>query len=269
VHALNNEVKGKLAVSRSIGGRDARERVVLSAPALCYHAGRMDDFLVRLPEIVIQLLAFAFALSLHESAHGWMAERLGDPTARWLGRITLNPIKHIDPFGSIIFPLMLALLHAPIFGWAKPVPFVSRNLRNQKWGPALVAAAGPMSNLAAVTVLTIVMLALKAVVPEFRSLLYVAVREGATGASGIAAPLLSLLFWLTAVNLVLAVFNLIPIPPLDGSHILVAVLPPRLSFQVARLSQYGMIILFALMWTGIFGHILRPFLSVLSWILLS
>jgi Zn-dependent protease len=229
----------------------------------------MDDFLVRLPEIVIQLLAFAFALSLHESAHGWTAERLGDPTARWLGRITLNPIKHIDLFGSIVFPLMLALLGAPIFGWAKPVPYVPRNLRNQRWGPALVGAAGPLSNLAAVVVLTVFLLVLKATVPDFRSMLYVAVREGATGAPGIAAPLLSLLFWLTAVNLVLAVFNLIPIPPLDGSHILEAVLPARISYHFARLSQYGMLILFALMWTGIFGHVLRPFLGLLSWILLS
>ncbi|MFH1176655.1 MAG: site-2 protease family protein, partial [Acidobacteriota bacterium] len=81
-----------------------------------------ESFLLRLPETVIQLLAFAFALSVHESAHGWMAERLGDPTARWLGRITLNPLKHIDPFGTVIFPLMLALLGAPIIGWAKPVP---------------------------------------------------------------------------------------------------------------------------------------------------
>src|SRR5512136_2642515 len=107
----------------------------------------MESLLPRLPEIVIQLLAFALALSVHESAHGWMAERLGDPTARWLGRITLNPIKHIDLIGTIIFPLMLAVVGAPVIGWAKPVPFVSRNLRNQRRDPALVALAGPASNL--------------------------------------------------------------------------------------------------------------------------
>ena len=103
----------------------------------------MDSFVARLPEIVMQLLAFALALSLHESAHGWMAERLGDPTARWLGRITLNPLKHIDLFGTVIFPLLLAVIGAPVLGWAKPVPFVTRNLRNQRWGPGAGGAGGP------------------------------------------------------------------------------------------------------------------------------
>src|SRR5512137_958652 len=102
----------------------------------------MESLLPRLPEIIVQLLAFALALSVHESAHGWMAERLGDPTARWLGRISLNPLRHIDPFGTILFPLLLAVVGAPVIGWAKPVPFVTRNLRNQRWGPALVGLAG-------------------------------------------------------------------------------------------------------------------------------
>ena len=98
----------------------------------------------RCREIVIQLLAFALAISVHESAHGWVAERLGDPTARWLGRITLNPLKHIDLVGTVLFPLMLAVLGAPIIGWAKPVPFVTRNLRNQRRDPALGRASpGP------------------------------------------------------------------------------------------------------------------------------
>ena len=145
----------------------------------------MDSFVARLPEIVIQLIAFALALSLHESAHGWMAERLGDPTARWLGRITLNPIKHIDPFGTIIFPLMLAAIGGADLGWAKPVPFVSRNLRNQRWRDRRWSGSRgrPRTSLSAIVVTGLLLLA-KAVMPGFRPLLVSLLREGALGASG-------------------------------------------------------------------------------------
>ncbi|MCU0293515.1 MAG: site-2 protease family protein [Thermoanaerobaculaceae bacterium] len=228
----------------------------------------MDSFVTRLPEVVMQLMAFALALSLHESAHGWMAEKLGDPTARWLGRITLNPLKHIDLFGTIIFPLLLAIIGAPVLGWAKPVPFVSRNLRNQRWGPALVGLAGPLSNIALGIVVTGLLLITKAVMPGFRPLLVSLLREGALGASGVAAPLIFLLFSLAMINLVLAVFNLIPIPPLDGSHILEAFLPARFHLAYAQVRQYGMLLLLALFWTGAFGRILNPFVNGLVMILL-
>lgn len=229
----------------------------------------MDTLVQRLPEIVIQLLAFAFALSVHESAHGWMAERLGDPTARWLGRITLNPIKHIDPFGTILFPLLLAVIGAPVFGWAKPVPFVSRNLRNPRRDAALIGLAGPLSNLALASAATFVLVLCKVLMPGFREMLGISVGGGAVAASGVAAPLLYLGFFVAFVNLILAVFNLIPIPPLDGSHVLGAVLPPELSYRYEALRPYGMLILFALIWTGAFGYVLRPFLRILEWILLS
>lgn len=228
----------------------------------------MDSLVARLPEIVMQLMAFALALSLHEAAHGWMAERLGDPTARWLGRITLNPIKHIDPFGTILFPLLLAAVGAPVLGWAKPVPFVTRNLRNQRWGPALVGLAGPASNIALGLAVTLVLLAAKPMMPGFRPLLVALLRDGAMGAAGLAAPLVYLLFALAMINLVLAVFNLIPIPPLDGSHILEAALPARAAYTYAQLRPYGMFILLALFWSGLFGHVLNPFLNGLLWILL-
>jgi Zn-dependent protease len=228
-----------------------------------------SSFLAHLPEIVIQLIAFALAISVHESAHGWMAERLGDPTARWLGRISLNPIRHLDLFGSVIFPLLLAVLGAPVIGWAKPVPFVSRNLRNQRWGPVAVALAGPVSNVALAIVFTLVLLVAKAVLPDFRALLVVMLQVGARGASGVVAPLVYLLFSLAMINLVLAVFNMIPVPPLDGSHLLEAILPYQARAGFERFRPYGMIALFALMWTGIFGRILQPFVSGLLWILLS
>ena len=229
----------------------------------------MNTLLVRLPEIVVQLLAFALAISVHESAHGWAAEKLGDPTARWLGRITLNPLKHIDPFGTVIFPLMLAVIGAPIIGWAKPVPFISRNLRNQRRDPALVGLAGPASNVIFAIASVTALLLLKAAMPGFRELLVAVVSSGALGASGIAAPLVYLLFSLAMINLVLAVFNLIPIPPLDGSHVLAAMLPPRAAFQFAQIERYGMLLLFVLVWTGFLGTLLRPFINVLLWILLS
>jgi len=229
----------------------------------------MESLLPRLPEIVIQLLAFALALSVHESAHGWMAERLGDPTARWLGRITLNPIKHVDLIGTILFPLMLAVVGAPVIGWAKPVPFVSRNLRNQRRDPALVALAGPASNFALAVAVTLVLLVLKAVMPSFRDLLAIVLGAGAMGASGVVAPLVYLLFSLAMINIVLAVFNLIPIPPLDGSHVVGALLPPRLHWQWVQLERYGFLLLFALLWTGVLGVILKPFVTGLLWILLS
>ncbi len=229
----------------------------------------MDSLVLRLPQIVIQLLAFAISLSVHESAHGWVADRLGDPTARWLGRITLNPLKHIDPIGTVLFPLMLAVVGAPIIGWAKPVPFVTRNLRNQRRDPALVGLAGPASNIALAVVVTLVLLVVKAAMPEFQSLLLAMLEHGALGATGVVAPLVYFLFSLAAVNIVLAVFNLIPIPPLDGSHVVGALLPPRLHWQWVQLERYGFLLLFALLWTGFLGIILRPFVTGLLWILLS
>ncbi len=229
----------------------------------------MDSLVLRLPQIVIQLLAFAISLSVHESAHGWVADRLGDPTARWLGRITLNPLKHIDPIGTVLFPLMLAVVGAPIIGWAKPVPFVTRNLRNQRRDPALVGLAGPASNVALAVAVTLVLLVVKAAMPEFQSLLLAMLEHGALGATGVVAPLVYFLFSLAAVNIVLAVFNLIPIPPLDGSHVVGALLPPRLHWQWVQLERYGFLLLFALLWTGFLGIILRPFVTGLLWILLS
>jgi Zn-dependent protease len=229
----------------------------------------MENVVLRLPQIVIQLLAFAVAISVHESAHGWVAERLGDPTARWLGRITLNPIKHVDLIGTIIFPLMLAFLGAPIIGWAKPVPFVTRNLRNQRRDPALVGLAGPAANMLVAVGVVLVLVVLKAVMPSFRELLNAMIMAGAQGASGTAAPLIYLLFSLAMVNLVLAVFNLIPIPPLDGSHVVGALLPPRLHWQWVQLERYGFLLLFALLWTGFLGIIFKPFVNALLWILFS
>lgn len=221
-----------------------------------------------MPEIVIQLLALGFAIAFHESAHAWTADRLGDPTGRWLGRVSLNPLRHVDPIGTVLFPLLLAIMGAPVLGWAKPVPYVPRNLRNPRRDPMLVALAGPTSNLIMASGAVLLLLGIRAAVPDFRRLLVQVVSEGALGASGVLAPIVYLLFALAMINTVLAVFNLIPIPPLDGSHVLEFVLPRRWAFYFVQLRQYGMILLFALLWTGFFNAILRPFMLALSWVLL-
>jgi Zn-dependent protease len=156
-----------------------------------------------------------------------------------------------------------------VFGWAKPVPYVPRNLRDQRWGPAMVSVAGPGANLIVATAATLVLLVLKGVLPDFRPALGAAVGGAAAQSPGVLPPLLALLFWLAAINVVLAVFNIIPIPPLDGSKLLRAMLPAGLGGAFNVLERYGMIVLFALVWTGFFGIVLRPFLVALAWILLS
>jgi Zn-dependent protease len=184
--------------------------------------------------LVASFVAFFLALSVHEFAHALSAYYLGDPTAQYAGRLTLNPIAHIDLFGTILLPLFLILSGVGIvFGWAKPVPVNYYNLRNAKWGPAIVSVAGPLANLI-FGILGIILLNL---LNNFTSL----------GSNNL---LWIFLYFLIMVNFVLMVFNLIPIPPLDGSKILFAVLPDRYhEFKVA-LEKYGIYVLFALL---IFG----------------
>lgn len=199
-------------------------------------------------QIILFLPVLVFSIVLHEYAHGWMAKREGDNTAAALGRLTLNPIPHIDLFGSILFPLILAVTNAPVlFGWAKPVPVDPRNFRNYRRGDVLVSLAGIMANLLlafSLTVLIGVLLNLQRVIPA-------------------AAPTFDVLFEMAryglVINLVLAFFNLIPIPPLDGSHVMYHLLPPRLGLAYRELGRYGMLILLAVM---IFA---RPVLDVFLW----
>lgn len=228
----------------------------------------MDALLARLPEIICQLIAFGLAIAVHESAHAWAADRCGDPTARLLGRITLNPIKHVDPIGTVFFPLMLAVVGAPVFGWAKPVPVVTRNLRNLRRSSALVAAAGPAANLTLAASAVAVLLGFKLFLPGFNQLLASLLYTGAAGTPGVAAPLVYLLFSLALVNLVLAIFNLIPIPPADGSQLVAAALPAPLAESYGQLQRFGFLIFLALLWVGAFGWLFRPFVTALIWVLL-
>lgn len=223
---------------------------------IVYHAGVPD--VSRIFQIAADMAVLLFAVSLHESAHGAVASKLGDPTAERLGRITLNPLRHIDPIGSIIFPLVLAISGAPVFGWAKPVPVNVALLRNPRRDSALVSFAGPASNLLVALLSVVVLFGMKLANPRFPELvLQVLGHEGVQGA-GLIVPVVYLLVSLLVVNLVLALFNLLPVPPLDGSAVLAAVLPPPAAATFNRLGRYGMLIVFALLWLGAFDLVIRP-----------
>ena len=168
-------------------------------------------------EIVFDIIALLFALSVHESAHAWMANRCGDPTAKLLGRITLNPIKHIDPFGTLLFPALLIAVGFPPFGWAKPTPVDTRHFEKPIYYDILTSVAGPVSNFLICVGSVLVMLILIVISSMLGS------RAQASG--NILQPLFELAFAFLQINVVLAIFNLIPLPPLDGSHVLRHFLP--------------------------------------------
>lgn len=205
--------------------------------------------------ISIWALPVLFAITLHEVAHGWVAWRLGDPTAMLLGRLSLNPIKHVDPFGTVLLPVALVALGSPfVFGWAKPVPVNFDGLRNPKRDMVWVALAGPGANLAMAIFWTLLFW-LSSHLPV--SLAYFAEPLYLMGLAGIT------------INLVLMVLNLIPIPPLDGGRVAVGLLPGRLSYQLSRVEPYGFIILIVLLFTGVLSQIMGPIVAYLRYFFLA
>jgi Zn-dependent protease len=185
-----------------------------------------DNIVLRAAAWIVPLV---IAIVFHEVAHGWAARFLGDPTAKELRRLSFNPIRHVDPVGTVLLPLGLAVAGAPVFGWAKPVPVDASRLRNPRWGMVLVALAGPGMNFA---------LALLAAIGIG------IVGSVATGPVG--AFIATNLFNFILVNVFLALFNLLPVPPLDGSHVLEGVLPRPLAMQYAKLARYGLLIVILL-----------------------
>jgi Zn-dependent protease len=196
---------------------------------------------------VLLVVVLLFSIIIHEIAHGYVALLNGDPTARIMGRLTLNPIPHIDPVGSILLPVLLLLSQSSfLIGWAKPVPVNPLNFRNYRWGEFAVSAAGPVSNLVLAAIFSIVL------------------------RLGLENPgLTQLAFYGVSINIILALFNLIPIPPLDGSHILALVLPRELARLYSYLQPVGFILILVLFYTGILWAILMPLYRRIAMIMLG
>lgn len=222
----------------------------------------------RVAEIVYQMIAFLFAISVHESAHAWTASRCGDPTARMLGRVSLNPIRHIDLLGTIILPLVAAISGIPLLGWAKPTPVDPRNFRNPMLDDILTSVAGPVSNFIVATAALLLLGAISLSSSAGHDLI-LGLPGGFAGAGSDSALTFAamMLYALMIINIVLAVFNLIPVPPLDGSHVLRHFLSPN----VLRVyDTLGMFALMALVFfgRGILGRLIFPVVGVFNYILL-
>lgn len=193
-------------------------------------------------DILFQLIAFLFAISVHESAHAWTANRCGDPTARMLGRITLNPIKHIDLFGTVILPAIAMLTHLPVIGWAKPTPVDPRNFKNPVLDDVLTSVAGPVNNFIVATGATILLAAISVTSASGRMIVQGALTGFAVGNS-VLVPAALLLYAFLQINVLLAVFNLIPVPPLDGSHVLRHFLSEKVRRVYDTVGMFGLMIL--------------------------
>ena len=218
------------------------------------------------PYLIFDIVALLFAISIHESAHAWSANRLGDPTARLLGRISLNPLRHIDPIGTVLFPAILAFAGLPIFGWAKPTPVDLRRLRQPRRDDILVSAAGPASNFLVAVVALVLLLGVRVVSPQGAAVVS-GLTAGVVRGDSLLTPVALLFYHFLLINLLLGVFNLIPIPPLDGSHILSGLLPDRLRSLYSEVGRFGFLLLLLLLYTGVpyrlFSPVLRLFHSLL------
>ena len=214
-------------------------------------------------DIVFQLIAFLFAISVHESSHAWMANLRGDPTARMLGRISLNPIRHIDPIGTLLLPAVAMFFHVPVLGWAKPTPVDPRNFKNPVLDDILTAVVGPVSNFVVASGAVLVLAFVKLVSPVGRQIL----SQGfSSETDSLLMPLCLLLYELMVINIVLGVFNLIPVPPLDGSHVLRHLLPAGILRIYDTVGTFGLLLL--VFWGGGFlTRLITPAIELFKYIL--
>ncbi len=194
--------------------------------------------------IAVWAIPVIFAITVHEVAHGWVANKLGDGTAKMLGRLTLNPIKHIDPIGTIVVPIAMVLLSGFAFGWAKPVPVNTRNLRQPRRDMAIVAIAGPLANVV-MAIMWVIFLKLATLVSD----------------ANIAKGLVAMASAGITINLVLFIFNLFPIPPLDGSKVLAGFVSPSVSAILDKIEPYGFFIVMGLLYFGVLGSIMNPIIG--------
>lgn len=206
----------------------------------------MDNIETIIQIVSIALIPVIFAIVLHEVAHGWIAKQLGDNTAYSQGRLTLNPIKHIDPIGTILVPILLYMTAGFAFGWAKPVPINWRNLRHPKRDMVYVALAGPAANLL-MAVFWGIVLKIASMFPTD---------------SAFAVPLSLMATIGIGINIILMIFNLFPLPPLDGGRVAVGLLPPKPAYYLSRLEPYGFIIILVLLATGVLGYLITPVIGL-------
>jgi Zn-dependent protease len=219
--------------------------------------------------IIIWFVVLLFSLSFHEAAHAWTSEKFGDDTGRLQGRITLNPIAHIDPLGTVIFPLVSAITSIPLLGWAKPVETNPLLWRNKTKANISVSAAGPISNfILAILAFIILKVLLVAGIFTFNNeySTYYNVVAAAPNQSVYIEPIGRLLNIMLVLNIALGIFNLLPIPPLDGSHVLESLLPYQMAEAFAQIRPYGIFLLMALMYLGVFAFIATPIIYVLRFL---
>jgi Zn-dependent protease len=210
----------------------------------------MMDFTETIRQIIVSALPILIAITFHEVSHGFIANKLGDPTARQMGRLTLNPIAHVDLVGTVILPAILIITGSPVFGWAKPVPINPANFRDPKRDMAISAAAGPITNviLAVLSLLILKFFIIPAAVFLPNSLVI---------------PLTMMFRQSILINVILAAFNLLPIPPLDGGRVLTGLLPHRQAIAYSKVEPYGFFIVIFLLMTGIAGIFISPLINLI------
>jgi len=200
-------------------------------------------------DVLFQVLILFFSVIIHEVAHGYAALTLGDPTARQAGRLTLNPIKHMDPWGTVVLPLFLILIRSPfLVGWARPVPVNPLLMRDPKKGMMLVGAAGPLANIALILLSALALRSMPFSAPPI---------------------LFDLLKYCCAINIILALFNLVPVPPLDGSKVVAGILPPKMRAAYVGLERYGIFIIIGLLYLGLLDQVIIPLYRTIFYLLVQ
>src|SRR5438105_1216541 len=208
-------------------------------------------------DVLFQIVVFLFAISVHESAHAWTALVNGDPTAYMLGRVTLNPLKHIDPVGTVLLPLIAMLTGLPVIGWAKPTPVNPRNFRTPVRSDILTSVAGPVSNLLVAAIAVMLLLSISLVFPGGRIIVHNLALGATTDTRSVLMPAGLLLYETMFINVLLAIFNLIPVPPLDGSHVLRHFLPTSAQRAFDMAGMLGLVLLI-LVGGRFIGFVLNP-----------